>query len=65
MGSIGLPGDPLVKLFLQTEVVALAERAEVMKEKGFEVHLFPFCPVCGKRLLTGSYNPTVQKSLSA
>ncbi len=54
-GYIGRENDPLVKLTNASKLDEINQHAEAIAQKGFSVTVFPFCPVCGIKLLTGYY----------
>jgi len=63
VGHIGIFSDPLVKLVLQADLAGINTQSSDLKAKGFEVTLFPHCPVCGKKLLNGTYKLSDEKSV--
>lgn len=54
-GYIGRVNDPLVKLLTVSKLEEVNSRAEMLEKSGFTVTVFPWCAVCGERLLSGSY----------
>lgn len=57
VGYIGRENEPLVKLVNASTLDGVNNQADELATRGFTVTVFPHCPVCGIRLLAGSYQP--------
>ena len=55
VGFLSRIDDPLVKMFLLSELDSINERSEALSSNGFNVTIFPFCSVCGAKLLRGYF----------
>lgn len=59
-GYIGRADDPLVKLVNASGLADIASKSDDLQTKGFSVTVFPWCPVCGLRLLQGQHKAKKQ-----
>ena len=56
-GYIGRQNEPFIKLLKVSEFYAVNVNADKLEKTGFAVTVFPYCPVCGIKILAGSYQP--------